>query len=62
MFSWIGEVKDWLAGKKTYLVGVAALIGVVVAWSTGEFTDFQALEAAFVAVQTIFLRAGIAKV
>jgi hypothetical protein len=54
-------MKEWLAGKKTYLTAAAGLIGIVVAWSTGEIGTVDALTAAFVAIQTVFIRLGIAK-
>ena len=54
-------MKDWLAGKKTYLLGAAGLIGTIVAWASGEVTLAQAVGAAFIALQSMFIRAGIAK-
>ncbi len=55
--------KIWAAirGKKTYLLGVAAIITTVVIWATGEITSVQAATALFVELQTIFIRAGIKK-
>lgn len=50
-----------IAGKKTYLVAVAALIGAAVAWSEGAISNFDALVALYAAIQAICIRAGVAK-
>ena len=56
------KIKDWLKGKKSYLVAVGAILGVVVAWSAGEMGDLAAIQAVVAAVMAMTLRAGIAKV
>jgi hypothetical protein len=55
------KVREMVAGKKTYLVALGALIAATVAWSTGAMSAKEAIEAAFAALATITLRAGIAK-
>lgn len=32
----IGKVKDWLKGKKTYLMAAGILLTSIAAWSVGE--------------------------
>lgn len=62
MFETIAAIREFLAGKKTYLTAIAGLITVIVAWSTGELTGLQFAQSAFVLLQTMFIRAGIAKI
>ena len=59
--NFIETIRQWLAGKKTYLLAVAALIGTAVAWGEGTITNIEAIVAAYVELTTIFIRAGIAK-
>ncbi len=55
------KVKEYLKGKKTYLVAAAAIITAVVGYSDGTLDLIQLIEAVFVAVGFGTLRAGIAK-
>ena len=57
----LSNIKDWLAGRKTYLIAAGAIIGVIVAWSTSEMTDLQAIEALVAAILAVTMRAGITK-
>ena len=57
----LAKIKAAIAGKKTYILGVVGIVTTVVAWASGEVSDTEALVAVFVALQTMFLRAGIAK-
>ena len=55
------SAQDWLAGKKTYLVGIAAILGAVIAWASGE-VDLPATVAAITAaIMGMTMRAGVAK-
>ena len=56
------RIKDAIRGKKTYILGCVAVVTTIVAWACNEVTGTQCLAALFVAIQTILLRAGIAKV
>ena len=58
----MSKIREWLKGKKTYLVCAAAIIGVVVVWADGDMTNLDAIEAIVKAVFGITLRAGVAKV
>ena len=49
-----------LSGWKTYLTSIAAIIGVVVAWSNNAMTTADAIQAIVTAVLAMTVRAGIA--
>ncbi|MBY8826131.1 hypothetical protein [Sphingomonas colocasiae] len=51
-------MRDFLAGKKTYLTVLAALLAVVISWLNGDLTDGQAIGAGFAAITAVFLRSG----
>lgn len=55
------KIKDAISGKKTYILGCVAIATTLVAWAAGEITDVQCVTAVFVALQTMFIRAGIKK-
>lgn len=56
------KIRDWLKGKKTYLVCIGAIIAVVLAWSDGDVTDFQAADGLVKAIFGMTIRAAIGKV
>ena len=56
------KIKDWLKGKKTYIVCAIAILGVSIAWLDGDIAGGEAVKALFEAVFGITLRAGVAKV
>lgn len=53
------DVKDFLAGKKTYLTALTAIVAAVVAWSNGTMPDDAFFQALLTAVLGITIRAGI---
>ena len=55
------KIREAISGKKTYILGCVAIATTVVAWATGEVTGVQCATAVFVALQTMFLRAGVKK-
>jgi len=55
------KFREWLKGKKSYLLGLAGVLTVAAAWASGELNLTEALAGLWAALQTIFLRAGIAK-
>ncbi len=57
----LGKIKSLISGKKSYLLAATAIVGAVVAWSTGGLSDIQTVYTVFGALQSAFLRAGIAK-
>jgi len=57
----MSKIREFLKGKKTYLTGVAGILSSLVAWSQGEINDVTLIGAIFIALQTMFVRAGVAK-
>jgi len=59
------SLKDWLAGKKTYLAAIAALLSAIAAgidaYVNGQPINWELLVSAFIALALIFLRQGIKK-
>jgi hypothetical protein len=58
----LSGIREWLKGKKTYIGGVAAILGFVVAWSTGEITTPKLAEVVVEAILAMTVRAGVAKI
>ena len=56
------KIRDTIKGKKTYLTGCVAILVAVVAWGSSEVTNVELATAIFIALQTMFVRAGVAKV
>jgi type IV secretory pathway VirB2 component (pilin) len=61
MLKMLADLREFLAGKKTYLTAAVGIITATIAWSSGEITGLQFAQTLFVAIQTVFIRAGIAK-
>jgi len=57
----MNAIRQAIAGKKTYLLAIAALIGTAVAWSEGAISNIDALIALYASLQAICIRLGIAK-
>lgn len=58
----LAKLKSLISGKKSYLLAATAIVGAIVLWSTGGLSDIGTISAVFGALQSAFLRAGIAKV
>ena len=58
----MNTVREWLKGKKTYIVCGAAVLAAVLAWSQDQLTTFQLIEAILAAVGGITLSARITRV
>ncbi len=56
------KIRAAVSGKKTYIVGCIAVTTALVAWSVSEISTADFAMAIFVALQTMFVRSGIAKV
>lgn len=52
-------IREFLRGKKSYLVAAVGLLGAVVAWADGQIDTVALAGAAWAAVQACFIRAGI---
>lgn len=55
------KIREFVNGYKTYITAVVAVVTAVVAWSANEIGGEALVVAIFAALQTIFIRAGIAK-
>lgn len=62
MIGYIQRIQDFLAGKKTYLLAIVAIITALVAWSEDGLSLTELITAVFIALQTMFIRAGVRKV
>lgn len=58
----LSAAREWLKGKKTYLICIGAIIAVAVAWGDGDVTHFQAVDGLVKAIFGMTIRAAIAKV
>ena len=56
------RIREGISGYKTYIVAVIAVVAAVLAWATGDLTLTELAVAVFAAVQTMFIRAGVAKI
>jgi len=56
----MNKIREWLRGKKSYIVAVIGFLGAVVAWTEGSISGTGLLAALWAAAQTCFLRAGLA--
>ena len=57
----MGKIREWLKGKKTYVVCAAAILTAVVAWSQGEYGTVELVATIFAAVTGSTLRAAVPK-
>ena len=55
------KIKEFLAGKKTYIAGIIGILGAVLAWGTGEMTLVQAGTAIWAACTAMFIKAAVKK-
>lgn len=53
------KVREWLQGKKTYIVCTVTILGVVVAWADGAMQTSEALLAIAAALGGVTMKAGI---
>ena len=56
----VNRIRDFLRGRKSYIVAAAGLLGAVIAWIDGQITGTGLLAAIWAAAQACFIRAGIA--
>ena len=55
-------IRNWLMGKKTYVIAIGAVLAAVVAWTQGTLDNTQFVEAVIAAVLAMTLRAGVTSV
>lgn len=56
----MGAIREWLKGKKTYVLAAVTIVGAVVAWSQGEIEADKLAEAIVAALMAMTIRAGMA--
>ncbi len=56
------KIRAAVSGKKTYILGCVGIATALVTWSMSEITLVEFASAIFIALQTMFVRAGVAKV
>jgi len=56
----VNTVREFLRGKKSYIMAAIGLLGAVAAWADGQIGTAGLLAAVWAAVQACFIRAGIA--
>jgi hypothetical protein len=56
----MGKLRNWLKGRKTYITAAIGILGAVAAWADGDIGTAGFVAAVWAAVQTCFIRAGIA--
>jgi len=58
----MSSIKNWLNGKRTYIVVVMGLLTSLLAWLDGQIDSKAMIAALLVGAYAIFNRAGTAKV
>jgi hypothetical protein len=56
----VNKVRDFLKGKKTYIMAAIGLATSLLAWAEGQISGTSLLAAAWAAAQSCFIRAGVA--
>ena len=57
----MNSLREWLKGKKAYLVCLAAILAAVIAWASGDSGTLDTVKMILAALGGITLRAGISK-
>ena len=57
----MNKAREWLRGKKTYLLLATGIIGVVVAWAEGAMSTQDALLTIIGAVAGITAKVGVTR-
>ena len=55
----LGNIREFLRGKKAYITSAIGLAGAVIAWADGQIDNVALLAALWAALQACFIRAGI---
>ena len=55
----LGNIREFLRGKKAYITAAIGLAGAVIAWADGQIDNVALLAATWAALQACFIRAGI---
>jgi hypothetical protein len=55
----MNKVREFLKGKKAYIMAAIGLAGALAAWADGQIDGVALLAAVWAAAQACFIRAGI---
>ena len=55
------QLKNWLEGRKTYIVAIVAIVGVIGSWATGAQGDEAAITEIVGLILAMTFRGAIAK-
>lgn len=58
LFEMIAKAKEWLRGKKVYILGLSTILGTLTAWANNAIDTKGAIEAIIAALTAMALRAG----
>ena len=53
------KLRGVLIGKKTYILALGAVIGIVIAWMNGQVTDIEAVQQIWAALVATTIRSGV---
>ena len=56
----MNKLREWLKGKKTYIMAAIGLASAVLAWAEGQISGTALLASLWAAAQSCFIRAGVA--
>jgi hypothetical protein len=56
----MNKFREFLKGKKTYLLAATTVVGALIGWSQGEINTLTFIGVILAAVQSCFIRAGAA--
>ena len=57
----LSKIKDFLSGKKTYITAVIAILGAIVAWTSGDIKIAEAIKLIIAAITAMTMRAAVTK-
>ena len=59
MLKWLKKLQDAIAGYKTYIIAVTAILSALVAWSQGLLTVVELYQAIMAALAAITIAAKV---
>jgi hypothetical protein len=58
IFELIAKAKEWLRGKKVYLLGIGTITGILIAWSNNAVDTKTMMDSIWGSLVAMALRAG----
>lgn len=55
------KILEWLKGKKTYIVGISAIVAALASYATGNIESSEMIKLIVAAILAMTMRAGITK-